>query len=236
MAKVNLTMKLSIIIPTLNEADFLPLLLADFNLCSFEFELIIVDGGSKDLTQLIAKLGCAKIISLQEANRGKQLHAGANEAKGEWLFFVHADSRLNLKWESKVNQIINDNDQKKYAWFFNFKVSKKGFIWLMLQLAIFIRSNLLLRPYGDQGLLISKDLYSKIGGYKEIALMEDLDIVLRLNKSNSIKALGVDIETSARKYENNNILSIAIKNAILRRQWKNGKSIRYLANKYYSKD
>ena len=236
MAKLAPFTSLSIIVPTINEAEFLPLLLADLNLYPYQYELIIVDGGSTDLTKLIAQLGCAKIINLSECNRGKQLHNGAKVAVGEWLLFLHADCRLSSNWGSKVNKIIKDPLQKKYAWFFDLKVKSKDFIWSIFQIAISIRSNLLKRPYGDQGLLISKDLYTRIGGYKEIALMEDLDMVLRLNKSNSIKALGIDIETSTRKYKNKNVLSIAIKNAILRAKWKKGESIKNLAEKYYSRD
>ena len=236
MANLATPSRLSIIVPTINEADFLPLLLADLNLYTYEFELIIVDGGSTDLTKFIAKLGCAKIINLQERNRGKQLSNGAKIATGEWLLFLHADCRLKSNWGSKVNEIIQNPLQKQYAWFFNFNIKDQGFIWLILQLAVLLRSNLLNRPYGDQGLLISKDLYTKVGGYKEIALMEDLDMVLRLSKRNSIKALGIGIETSTRKYKNKNVLSIAIKNAILRAKWKNGESTRSLADKYYSRN
>ena len=102
MAKVIPNIRLSIIVPTLNEASFLPLLLADLNLCSYEYEIIIIDGGSTDSTKLIAKLGCAKIISLKEGNRGKQLRTGGKLARGEWLLFLHADCRLMNNWESKL--------------------------------------------------------------------------------------------------------------------------------------
>ncbi len=235
MAKIDPTIRLSIIIPTINEAKFLPLLLADINLCSYEFELIIVDAGSVDSTKLIARLGGAKLICLKEKNRGMQLHKGALIAKGEWLLFLHADSRLNKYWVEKVSRVIEEPLQKKYAWFFDFKVKSKGFVWSILELAVLIRSNLLKRPYGDQGLLLSKELYLQVGGYKEIPLMEDIDLIIRLGQINLIKALGVGIQTSTRKYENNNIFNIALKNAILRFQWHKGKDLRKLTKQYYSK-
>ena len=74
-------------------------------------------------------------------------------------------------------QIIKEDCNKSYAWFFDFKIDKVGFSWFLLELAVFIRSYIFQRPYGDQGLLISKSLYSQIGGYKKIPIMEDIDTV-----------------------------------------------------------
>ena len=89
---------LSIIIPTLNEAIHLPLLLADLNAWPYDFELIIVDGGSIDLTISIAKIQGLNVIKSPKKNRGYQLKTGASNAKGDWLLFLHADSRLGPRW------------------------------------------------------------------------------------------------------------------------------------------
>ncbi len=235
MAKVKTSKQLSIIIPTINEGKTLPLLLADLNLYDSEFEVIVCDGGSSDLTTLIATISGAKVIKLSNANRGNQLYHGSLVAKGEWLLFVHADCRLRKKWVSKVNKVSRDSSFKNYAWFFEFKIKEKGIPWFLLQLTVFLRSHLLKRPYGDQGLLISRELYFKIGGYKRIPIMEDLEIILRLCKKNLLKCLGVGIETSIRKYNNQNFIQVAIKNAALRKQWREGADIKKLAKNYYLK-
>ncbi len=234
MADINKALNLSIIIPVINEAKRLPLLLADINLYPSKYELIIVDGGSSDSTPLIAKIGGAKVINCSEANRGLQLQQGALIARGKWLLFLHADSRLEKKWATIVFNRIKNISQKRYPYFFNFKVKHKGLIWLGLEAFVFIRSHLLQRPYGDQGLLIDKDLYFKMGGYKAIPIMEDLDLIIRLSKYTRLKGLGIGLKTSTRKIAKGNVIINAIKNAILRYKWSQGESVKKLAKIYYS--
>ena len=86
--------KISIIIPTINEANNLPLLLSDLSIIQTQGEIIIVDGGSEDKTIDVANIYGAKVYKSQERNRGLQLDIGAKNAKGDWLIFLHADTRL----------------------------------------------------------------------------------------------------------------------------------------------
>ena len=104
MAKLQRFPTLSIIIPTLNEANHLPLLLAEIKAWPYELDLTIVDGGSSDLTSSIAKIQGIKVIKSLHSNRGYQLNIGASNAKGDWLLFLHADSRLEAKWVKKLTK------------------------------------------------------------------------------------------------------------------------------------
>ena len=88
--------KISIIIPTINEADNLPLLLSDLSITNKEVEILVVDCGSKDKTIDVANIYGAKVYKVKERNRGLQLGIGAKNSKGEWLIFLHADTRLSL--------------------------------------------------------------------------------------------------------------------------------------------
>ena len=99
---------LSIIIPTLNEAIHLPLLLADLNAWPYDFELIIIDGGSIDLTISIAQLQGANVIKSFKKSRGYQLKIGASNATEDWLLFLHSDSRLSPKWVNSVSKVIKE--------------------------------------------------------------------------------------------------------------------------------
>ena len=120
MARLN--KKLSIVIPTINEASRLPLLLADLNKWSDQLEICICDARSSDLTTLVAELAGALVIQVIEANRGFQLHTGALNTNGNWLLFLHADCRMPKNWVEVVRRKIDDSSSKDDAWFFEFKI------------------------------------------------------------------------------------------------------------------
>ncbi len=236
MAGLNQPELISFIIPVLNEAGRLPLILADISLYQSNSEVIIIDAGSSDKTSVIAELWNTRIFNNNEANRGSQMLNGSLKAKGEWLLFLHADSRLKGNWVAHVEEVLNSNSNKKYAWFFDFSVEKKGIAWEILKFAVYIRSHLFQRPYGDQGLLISRELYFSLGGYRAIPLMEDLDIVIRISKKTKLLGLGTNICTSLRKYKKRNILQNSIRNFLLRYKWKRGVKTNILCKEYYSEN
>ena len=95
--------KISIIIPTINEANNLPLLLSDLSSMHKEGEIIIVDCASEDKTIDVANIYGAKVFISKERNRGLQLNIGAMNSKGDWLIFLHADTRLTYDWFKKIN-------------------------------------------------------------------------------------------------------------------------------------
>ena len=95
--------KISIIIPTINEANNLPLLLSDLSTIHKEGEIIIVDCGSEDKTIDIANIYGAEVCISKEKNRGLQLDMGAKSSNGDWLIFLHADTRLTHDWFRKTS-------------------------------------------------------------------------------------------------------------------------------------
>ena len=225
---------LSIIIPTLNEANHLPLLLSDLYAWPYNFDLTIVDGGSKDLTISIAEVHGVNVIKSFRRNRGYQLNMGASNAKGDWLLFLHGDSRLEPFWVKSVFNIIKDQKSKNYAWYFDFKIRKSNFEYRILEIAVALRSYFLQRPYGDQGLLIHKNLYHNSGGFKPLKIMEDLDLITRITKTNKVNRIKNNIYTDDAKWSNSNIIKRAIKNAKLRKKWRQGYDINILSKEYYS--
>ena len=233
MARSQKIPTLSIIIPTLNEAIHLPLLIADLNAWPYDFELIIVDGGSIDLTISIAQIQGVDVIKSLKKNRGYQLKTGASKARGDWLLFLHADSRLRIDWVKSLSQIIQNKKSENFAWYFDFKIKKNNPQFRILEIAVALRSQFLQRPYGDQGLLIHKDLYYLSGGYSSLKIMEDLDLITRITKSNKAKSIGNKIYTDDIKWSGSNIISRAIKNAKLRKKWRDGYNIDNLSEEYY---
>ncbi len=98
--------KISIIIPTINEANNLPLLLSDLSIIKKKGEIIIVDCCSEDKTIDIANIYGAKVYKSKEKNRGLQLNMGAKNSREDWLIFLHADTRLTHDWFRKINSVF----------------------------------------------------------------------------------------------------------------------------------
>ena len=142
--------KLSIIIPTLNESKRLPLLLSDLSEINNKSEILIIDSTSKDKTRDIAFINGTRFYKVNKKNRGLQLNYGAQKAKGEWLLFIHADSRLKLNWSRKIIDILKKDSNLIY--YFNFKVNNKAFAYRFLEFFVNLRCFLFKTPYGDQGL------------------------------------------------------------------------------------
>ena len=225
--------KISIIIPTINEANNLPLLLSDLSIIQKQGEIIIVDGGSKDKTIDVANIYGAKVYKSKEKNRGLQLDMGAQESKGDWLIFLHADTRLTHDWFTKIKSVLKGD--KNYIYYFKFKVNDKKIIYRFLEILVNFRSQYFKEPYGDQGLIIHRSIYLKNNGFRKISLMEDVDFLRRLNKKKDLKQLNLPIFTSSRKWERTNIFLQTIKNWNFRRRWLNGESLKSIYCDYYKK-
>ena len=234
MARLQKFPTLSIIIPTLNEAIHLPLLIADLNAWPYNFELIVVDGGSTDLTTSIAKIQGLDVIKSPKKSRGYQLKIGASNAKGDWLLFLHADSRLDSTWAKSTYKIIQNKTSENFAWYFDFKIKKYNIEFRFLELAVALRSQFLQLPYGDQGLLIHKDLYLNSGEFSSLKIMEDIDLITRITNITKVKRIRENIYTDDIKWSNSNIINRAIKNAKLRKKWRQGYDIDNLSKEYNS--
>ncbi len=167
---------LSIVIPALNAGATLAHCLAALRGAD---EIIVVDGGSSDASPQIAARGGARVIAATRG-RGTQLHVGTTSARGDWLLFLHADTRLGEGWRAAVAaHIASAPDQAGY-----FKLALDDPAWQarVIERGVAMRARLLGLPYGDQGLLISRRLYSQLGGFRPLALMEDVDLVRRIGR------------------------------------------------------
>ena len=226
--------KISIIIPTINEANNLPLLLSDLSSIQKKGEIIIVDCGSEDKTIDIANIYGAKVCESKERNRGFQLNMGAKNSKGDWLIFLHADTRLTHDWFRKINPFLKGN--KNSIYYFTFKINSKKIVYRVLEILVNFRSRFFKKPYGDQGLIIHKTTYLRSNGFRKIPLMEDVDFLRRLNNKKDLKQLNLPIFISSRKWERTNFFLQAIKNWQFRRRWLKGESLKSIYSDYYKND
>ncbi len=183
-------MKLSIIIPTLKFDDRLERLVMSIPQ-ELRERVIIVNGGPETYS--------FKELNVINSNpgRGLQLSTGANFASGEWLFFLHGDSQLPKSWLKVLAKHVEHDPDKAFT--FRLRFDDQGFFPRLLEYWIRFRCFAFALPYGDQGLFISRDLYDDIGGYKDMPLMEDVDIIKRIGRARLI--VGSDeVITSAEKY------------------------------------
>ena len=206
---INVYKKFSVIIPARNEEQRLP---ATLKALGAQVRVIVVDGSSNDKTIEIAKNLGANVIS-SRPSRGLQLHAGAERAKEEWLIFLHADTVLSQGWLLEVMKFINDPALRSKVGFFNFKLDDKSFFSRICELTVFLRNLILVIPYGDQGLVIRKDLYISLGGFKHIPVMEDLDMSIRIGRKR-FKRINVDAVTSGLRYKKNGYIYQSLKNLV----------------------
>ena len=223
---------LSVVIPALNEAGTLPLLLADLGTWPRDLEILAVDGGSNDATAAVSRNCGAGLLLSPASGRGQQLRWGAAQAHGPWLLVLHADSRLPTGWVDAVTAVLERPDAETQAWYFDFKVSGTRPMLRLLEQAVAWRSRWRQRPYGDQGLLIHRGLYTAVGGYRPIPLMEDLDLVQRLAARSRLRRIGHPLITSGRRWQRQGVLSLAWRNALLRQRWARGESADELARDY----
>ena len=110
---------LSVVIPTLEEASRLPLLLADLQRWPGELEVIVSDGGSRDQTREVAQLAGATMLDSPKAGRGPQLRWGIDHSSHAWMLVLHADSRLPSTWHQRVWTVLNTPEAHLSAWCFD---------------------------------------------------------------------------------------------------------------------
>ncbi len=190
---------LSIIIPTLNAAEHLPAT-ADALLSGvtdgLTRELIVSDGGSTDNTVEVARELGAVIVE-GASGRGQQIARGTFASKAPWMLILHADTCLSENWVWAVREHINGAAGK--AGYFRLRFDATGAAARVVARGANLRSRYLGLPYGDQGLLISRRLLKQVGGFPEVALMEDVIMAERLK--GRLVELDANAVTSPERYE-----------------------------------
>ena len=219
---------LSVVIPTLNAAGGLPATLAALG--DMPAEVVVVDGGSADGTaDLAAQLG-AHVVRAPRG-RGGQLAAGVAAARGPWLLLLHADTVLAPGWADAVRDAMRDPGRAAY---FRFALDDAAPAARRLERAVAWRCRVLALPYGDQGLLVHRDLLGAVGGIRPLPLMEDVDLIRRLGRAR-LAALPVAAVTSAARWRDQGYLRRSARNLGCLALWFLGVPPRIIARVYAAK-
>lgn len=189
---------LSVIIPARNEAQTLPLLLEDLApLRAAGAQLIVVDGGSRDGT---CRLAAPRVDRLLETGpgRARQMNAGAALARGEYLWFVHADTRVA---GASIQCLLEALAERPLWGRFDVRLSGQGMALRLIGTLINLRSRLTGVASGDQGIFIERAAFEALGGYADMALMEDIELSRRLKRLARPRCLRPPLSTSSRRWE-----------------------------------
>jgi len=220
--------RLSIIIPTLNEARLLPRLLASLTLLGFlEPEIIVVDGGSTDGTCRTAKDAGAVVVE-HTPGRGGQLRRGAAIASGEFLLFLHGDSVLTPEAVETVRRETIERSFRIGVFRLRFDVRRPVYRLY----SFFSRIDSRWTTFGDQGVLIARALYDSVGGFPDQPLLEDVEFFRRVRMECRIVKFSSGIVTSARRFEANGPIRTQWRNLKMLIDYHCGGSVETLAERY----
>ncbi len=203
-------MALSVIIPTLNEEDSIAASISSA-LAGAPLEVLVVDGGSLDRTQVIARAMGATVFQSARPGRAIQMNLGARQAKSNVLLFLHADTILPQNYSNSIAQAI---ERKKEWGFFKFALNAHSLHFRLLEICVLLRSHIFRLFYGDQAMFVTKEFFEHMGGFHETAALEDLDFLLRGMRVSQPCLLKERVVTSARRWNQHGFWRVTLQNQI----------------------
>ena len=197
-------MKVSVIVPVLNEASSIAATLAPLHDArSKGHEVILVDGGSTDGTPELARPLVDLVIS-SPAGRARQMNTGAQAASGEVFWFLHADTLAPVDAVEQINAALADG---KRCWGrFDVRLSGSSWPFRIIEKAMNLRSALTGIATGDQGIFVTRQAFESLSGFPEIPLMEDIELSKSLRNQSKPACLETRLVTSSRRWEQNGIM------------------------------
>ena len=207
----NYHLKISIIIPVLNEAPTIASVISTA-LEAKNVEIIVADGGSSDGTAEIAKSLGVRVISTAPG-RATQMNAGAIAATGDILLFLHADTLLPPGYDSGARLALAK--PQTVAGAYALKIDAPQHSLRLVEIGVNCRSRFLQMPYGDQAIFLYSATFDKIGGFPDLPLMEDFEFVCRLKKQGRIEILPQPVLTNARRWHQLGVIHTTAINQIV---------------------
>ena len=203
---------ISIIIPVLNEAAIIENTLVRLQGNS-EAEIIVVDGGSSDETVLLAKKTKVTVITEVAGGRAAQMNAGANIARGDILLFLHLDTQLPLNYQAIIRSTLSPPNVIAGAFELGIDGTAKSL--RLVEIMVKLRSRFFSLPYGDQAIFLTKKVFTDIGGFPNLPIMEDFELVQRLKRRGQIAIAPVQVITSGRRWQKLGVFKTTLVNQLI---------------------
>ena len=206
---------ISIIIPVYQEADIILETLDTIESLDHRSntEIILVDGDPQGSTMCLVKNYPVRAITAPKG-RASQMNAGARLAGGEILLFLHADTCLPKDGLKRIEDRLKNPDISAGA--FDLGIRADGFAFRLIEQMVFWRSRITRIPYGDQAIFIRHSIFNALGGYRQIPIMEDIDLIKRVKRTGyRIAIIDSQIWTSARRWEKEGIIACTLRNWLL---------------------
>lgn len=218
------------IVPVLNEAENLPAFLQHLQpLRASGHQLILVDGGSVDDSLAVAAPFCDLTLS-STAGRARQMNTGAAQATGDWLLFLHADTRLPQPFFEWCEKIASSSR----SWGrFNVQLSGQRRMFRVIENCINWRSKITGIATGDQAIFVRRELFQSMGGFVDEPLMEDVELCRRLRKISAPLCFKQPVKTSSRRWETGGVWRTILLMWELRLRYFLGAKPAELVRRYY---
>lgn len=225
-------MKVSVIIPALNEEELIERAARSAWAATAD-EVIVVDGGSRDRTVAVARQhGCRLLDSCP--GRAWQQNLGAKQAAGDVLLFLHADNRLGSEAIRQIRTLLEASD--RWGGAFQQRIEAEGWAFRLLERGNAWRVRRQGLPYGDQGIFIRRELFLELGGFPELPLMEDLVFMQKLRRRSWPALLPGPIYVSARRWQRHGVVGQTARNWMLLTAHRLGVPPQRLAARYRRHD